>query len=182
MRELKETKATMTATQQMVARFKGADSEGNPVDPNSVQWISSDETVATVSPEPDGMSCHIFGGVPGDCKVVANGTAQSGKKPVIAVLALNVTPGEMAAGEITTEQPVEQGTAPDNSLPTRPPRPGHDLPNKPGVGVGGQLPTPPGARPDAGLPTQPGHPEAGLPNAPARPDQGLPPTAEPRRR
>ena len=169
--------ASMTCTQQLVAKIEASDTEGNPTDPNTIVWTSSDESVAVVVPEPGGLSANIIAGNVGSCKVVVNANAGKGGKgtrPVLGVLNLTVTSGDVAEVKITTEKPVEQGTAPDQGLPSRPARPDQGLPNTPGLGVGGQLPTPPGARPDQGLPTSPGHPEQGLPNAPARPDQGLP--------
>lgn len=160
-----QSKATMKCTEQMVAHFKGKDAESNPVDPASVVWTSSDESVATLVPA--GLDCHIIGGSPGECNVVGNGTSSGGKKGVIGVLALTVTVGEVASGEITTEKPVDQGTAPDQGLPSRPPRPGQGLPSGP-------------AFPSQGLPSG-GRPDQGLPSGGQKPDQGLPPGASPKR-
>lgn len=186
--------ASMTVTQQMVASIEAKDTEGNPTDPNTIVWTSSDEAVAVVVPEPGGLSANIIAGNVGSCKVVVNANAGKGGKgtrPVLGVLNLTVTSGDVAEVKITTETPVEQGTAPDQGLPSRPARPSQGLPNTPGLRPDAGLPTQPGhpdaglpnapARPDAGLPTSPGHPEQGLPNAPARPDQGLPPSGSPKR-
>lgn len=158
------SRASMSCTQQLVAEIDSTDADGNPTDPNSIVWTSSDESVAVVVPVAGGLKAHIIAGNVGDCKVVVNANAVKGgkgAKPVLGVLDLTVHSGEVAEVKITTGTPVEQGTAPDNSLPSRPPRPNAGLPNAP-------------VRPDAGLPTQPGHPEAGLPWAPGRPDAGLP--------
>ena len=166
--------ASMTVTQQMVASIETADTEGNPTDPNTVVWTSSDESIAVVVPQPGGLSANIIAGNVGECKIVVNANAVKGGKgarPVLGVLNLTVTSGDVAEVKISTEAPVEQGTAPDQGLPSRPARPSQ-LPNQPGVGIDNTLPGTPGARPDQGLPTTPG----------VRPDQGLPPTPEPKRR
>jgi hypothetical protein len=166
----------MTCTQQLVASINAKDTEGNPTDPNTIVWTSSDESVAVVVPQPGGLKANIIAGNVGECKVVVNANAVKGGKgarPVLGVLKLTVTSGDVASVEITTEKPVEQGTAPDAGLPSRPPRPGNALP--PGGQIDNTLPSQPG-RPDAGLPPSPGRPDAGLPNAPVRPDAGLPAT------
>jgi len=171
-----QSSASMTVTQQMVATIEAVDTEGNPTDPNTIVWTSSDEAVAVVFAEPGGLSANIIAGAPGTCKVVVNanaGKGTKGTKPVLGVLNLTVTSGDVAGVTIKTETPVEQGTAPDQGLPSRPPRPDHGLP------PGGAHPDqglPSGARPDQGLPSGGAKPDQGLPNAPARPDQGLPPS------
>jgi hypothetical protein len=177
--EIAKSQAVMKCTEQLVAHFKGADGEGNAVDPNSVIWTSSDETVATLVPKEGGLDCHVIGGVPGECNVVANATQEGGKKAVASVLSLIVTVGEVESGTITTDPPVAQGSAPSQGLPSRPPRPNAGLPNTPGL------------KPDAGLPGagKPGgglKPDTGLPSEPnkgegiGRPDAGLPPTPAPK--
>lgn len=161
----------MTVTQQMVASIEARDTEKNPTDPNTVVWTSSDESVAVVVPQPGGLKANIIAGNVGTCKVVVNANAVKGgrgAKPVLGVLNLTVTSGDVAEVTIITEAPVEQGTAPDQGLPSRPARPDAGLPSG-------------GARPDAGLPNAPVRPDAGLPNAPAKPDAGLPPGATPKR-
>ena len=185
--------ASMTCTQQLVAKIEASDTEGNPTDPNTIVWTSSDESVAVVVPEPGGLSANIIAGNVGNCKVVVNanaGKGGKGTKPVLGVLNLTVTSGDVAEVKITTEAPVEQGTAPSQGLPSRPARPDAGLPAggahpDQGLPSGGARPDQglpsAGARLDQGLPTSPGHPEQGLPNAPARPDQGLPPSGSPKR-
>jgi hypothetical protein len=195
----------MTVTQQLVAKIEPTDTEGNPTDPNTVVWTSSDESIAVVVPQPGGLSANIIGGNVGSCKVVVNanaGKGTQGTKPVLGVLNLTVTSGDVAEVKITTEKPVEQGTAPDQGLPSRPPRPGNALPtppntidntlpgqpNYPTTGVppnvaGQPLPGGPPNRPNAGLPGDQPEIDAGLPaGRPNRPDAGLPPTPEPKRR
>ena len=123
-----QASASMTVTQQLVANIEAADTEGNPTDPNTVVWTSSDESVAVVVPQPGGLKCNIIAGAPGSCKVVVNanaGKGTQGTKPVLGVLNLTVTSGDVAEVKITTEKPVEQGTAPDQGLPIRPNRPSH---------------------------------------------------------
>lgn len=157
------SRASMSCTQQLVAEIESKDADGNPTDPNTIVWTSSDESVAVVVPVAGGLKAHIIAGNVGDCKIVVNANAVKGgkgAKPVLGVLDLTVHSGEVAEVKITTGTPVEQGTAPDNSLPSRPPRPGNALP--PGGTIDNTLPTPP-ARPDAGLPWSPGRPDAGLP-------------------
>jgi hypothetical protein len=200
-----QTSASMTVTQQMVASIEAKDTEGNPTDPNTVVWTSSDETIAVVVPQAGGYQASIIAGAPGQCKIVVNANATKGGKgarPVLGVLNLTVTSGDVAEVTIKTEAPVEQGTAPDQGLPSRPARPSQGLPsqpnlpnqglpgspNVPSTGVppnlpGQALPGGPPNRPDAGLPgSQPGI-DAGLPEGrPNRPGQGLPPTPEPKRR
>jgi hypothetical protein len=181
-----QSSASMTCTQQMVATIEATDTEGNATDPNTIVWTSSDEAVAVVVPEKGGLTCNVIAGSPGTCKVVVNanaGKGTKGTKPVLGILNLTVTSGELAGVKIETESPVEQGTAPDQGLPSRPPRPDQGLPSggahpDQGLPSGGArpdqgLPNAP-ARPDAGLPPVQGRPDQGLPNAPARPDQGLP--------
>jgi hypothetical protein len=179
-----QTSASMTVTQQMVASIEAKDTEGNATDPNTVVWTSSDETIAVVVPQAGGLQASIIAGNVGNCKIVVNANATKGGKgarPVLGVLNLTVTSGDVADVAIKTEAPVEQGTAPDQGLPSRPPRPGNALPGSQ-PGIDNTLPTAP-ARPDAGLPgSQPGI-DAGLPGGkPNRPGQGLPETPEPKRR
>jgi len=188
-----QASASMTVTQQLVAKIEATDTEGNPTDPNTVVWTSSDESVAVVVPQPGGLSASIIAGAPGECNVVVNanaGKGGKGTKPVLGILKLTVTSGDVAEVKITTEQPVEQGTAPDQGLPSRPARPDAGLPSggaRPDQGLpsGGHidagLPNAP-ARPDAGLPNAPARPDQGLPNAPAKPDQGLPPSGQPKQK
>jgi hypothetical protein len=155
-----QTSASMTCTQQMVVGIEATDTEKNPTDPNTIVWTSSDESVAVVVPNTGGLEANVIAGNVGTCKIVVNANAVKGgrgAKPVLGVLNLTVTSGDVAEVKIVCQPPVEQGTAIDNDLPTRP------------------------ARPDAGLPSGGARPDQGLPNAPARPDQGLPPGASPKR-
>jgi hypothetical protein len=173
-----QSSASMTVTQQLVASIEAKDTEGNPTDPNTIVWTSSDESIAVVVPQPGGLKANIIAGAPGECKVVVNANAVKGgkgAKPVLGILNLTVTSGDVAEVKIVTEKPVEQGTAPDAGLPSRPPRPGNALPTPPGSqpGIDNTLPGQPNY-PSTGVP--PARPDAGLPNAPARPDAGLPPT------
>ena len=106
-----QSNASMTVTQQMVAKIESTDTEGNPTDPNTIVWTSSDESVAVVVPEPGGLSANIIAGAVGQCKVVVNANAAKGgkgTKPVLGVLSLNVTLGDVAEVKITTEAPVDQ--------------------------------------------------------------------------
>ena len=50
-----QASASMTVTQQLVASIEASDTEGNPTDPNTVVWTSSDESVAVVVPQPGGL-------------------------------------------------------------------------------------------------------------------------------
>lgn len=169
---ISQTTASMTVTEQMVATIEPIDTEGNPTDPNTIVWTSSDESIAVVIPVQGGLNCNIIAGNVGECKVVVNANAVKGgkgAKPVLGVLALTVSSGDVAGVTIKTSPPVEQGTAPDQGLPSRPPRPNQGLP--------GSQPLP-----DQGLPAVPVRPDQGLPSGSGRPDQGLPPTGEPKRR
>lgn len=178
-----QSSASMTVTQQLVAKIEPTDTEGNPTDPNTVVWTSSDESIAVVVPQPGGLSASIIAGSVGECNVIVNANAVKGgkgAKPVLGVLKLTVTSGDVAEVKITTEAPVEQGTAPSQGLPSRPARPDAGLPSggaHPDQGLPGGRPD----RPDQGLPNAPVRPDQGLPNAPAKPDQGLPPTAQPKK-
>jgi hypothetical protein len=176
-----QSSASMTVTQQLVAKIEPKDTEGNPTDPNTVVWTSSDESIAVVVPQPGGLQANIIAGNVGSCKVVVNANAVKGGKgarPVLGILNLTVTSGDVAEVKIVTEAPVDQGTAPDQGLPSRPPRPSQGLPgSQPGI--------------DNTLPGQPNIPSTGLPpnvagqplpeGPPNRPDQGLPPGASPKK-
>lgn len=192
----------LTTTQQCTATVKPVDSKGNPAQLESAVWSCSDETVASIVPSEDGLSCEIIANAPGGARVVCNGDSETGegKKPVVALVSVTVVAGQAQTLDMEVTDPVEQGTGIDNTLPgkpSRPSRPGNALPGKPsypstGVppNVAGQpLPEGPPDRPDAGLPGQggrpnvpgqglpgqPGYPSTGVP--PPRPDAGLPPGA-----
>jgi hypothetical protein len=176
-----QTSASMTVTQQLVAKIEPKDTEGNPTDPNTVVWASSDESVAVVVPQPGGFQASIIAGNVGTCKVVVNANAVKGgkgAKPVLGILNLTVTSGDVAEVKIVTEAPVEQGTAPDQGLPSRPARPGNALPTPPAT-IDNTLPGQP-ALPSTGVPPN----VAGQPlpeGPPDRPNQGLPPGASPKK-
>lgn len=181
----------LTVTQQCTASIAPVDEKGNPATLAASVWTCSDETVATIVPSDDGLSCEIIAGAPGQCRVVCNAdaTADKGNRAMVALVQVTVVAGKAETIGMEVTDPVEQGTAPSQGLPSRPARPGNALPpsaGHPDAGLppagalpGHGLPNAP-ARPDAGLPTAPARPDTGLPPDPAKPDAGLPPTAQPK--
>ena len=98
-----QSSASMTVTQQLVAKIEPKDTEGNPTDPNTVVWTSSDESIAVVVPQPGGLQANIIAGNVGSCKVVVNANAVKGGKgarPVLGILNLTVTSGDVAEVKI----------------------------------------------------------------------------------
>jgi hypothetical protein len=93
--------------QQVTYSVSGTDSKGQPVTEDAgLQWSSSDETVFTVTPAPDGMSALCVAGNVGSATLqVTDGTRN-------ATDAIDVIPGDLTAITLTAGTPEAQPPAP----------------------------------------------------------------------
>lgn len=78
---------TMTTTQQFTASINPTDRRGKPapVQPDSVVWASSNEAVASVVPNPGGMSALVVAQAVGDYVVSVAADADLGEGVITIV-------------------------------------------------------------------------------------------------
>lgn len=101
----------MTATQQRTLTITPKTRRGQPAPVDGVPvWASSDETVLTVEPAADGLSCVIKAQAPGSARatVTADADLGEGVRPLIGIHEETVTPGEATIIEIVAGPAEEQ--------------------------------------------------------------------------
>lgn len=98
--------------QQVTASVEYVDRRGHPADVDEApSWSSSDETILTVTPDPDGMSALIVaaGGIgSAQITVTADADLGDGVKPLTAVGDFEVLAGEAFAGNFVVGTPENQ--------------------------------------------------------------------------
>ncbi len=95
----------LTDTQQVSLSVEAEDSKGQPTS-DTLTWTSADETVVSLQPSADTMSCLVVAGVPGTGVVV---TVTDGT--ISASESFDVVPGGVATLQITEGTPEDQPPA-----------------------------------------------------------------------
>lgn len=102
---------SMTTTQQFTASINPTDKRGKPAPVDGAPvWASSNEAVATVVPNPDGLSALIVAQGVGDYSISVSADADlgAGVTSITASDTGSVTQGTATALTFTTTPPVEQ--------------------------------------------------------------------------
>lgn len=82
------------------------DSEGNQTEPEDTpQWSSTDESVATVTAQADGMTAEVAIGSPGAAVIEVKATDPDDGSEAVAQGTVTVQPGEAVIGEVTFSGP-----------------------------------------------------------------------------
>jgi len=97
-------------TQQCLLSISEEDARGNPVEvkPDELTWLSSDETVATVTDNGDGTALVVAAGALGLAQVQVQDSETDGTN-IAGTLDVQVGPGPVTKVNITPGTPTEQG-------------------------------------------------------------------------
>ena len=98
-------KVQLTDTQQVLLTVQPEDSKGQPTS-DTLTWSSADETVVSLQPSADTLSCLVVAGLPGLGVVV---TVSDGT--ISATDSFDVVPGGVATLQISEGTPEEQPPA-----------------------------------------------------------------------
>lgn len=99
----------MKDTEKVVAAIELDDAKGFPTGASFDQppvWTADDDTLVSLKPSDDGLSCEISGQKPGNANVTATGTVAG--QSFVGVLAVPVTGGDPVSMKITAGAPVPQ--------------------------------------------------------------------------
>jgi hypothetical protein len=101
------TSMQMTDLEQTVAHVQAVDADGNAATLDSAPtWSSSDPTIVTVTPSPDGLTCVIGSPTPGPLgSAVVTVTAAVGSNTVSGTLAVDIIGSAAVSINVTTDTP-----------------------------------------------------------------------------
>lgn len=94
---------SLTLDQAFNAVVTPKDRAGNPAAIQNPVWASSDETIVSVAPSPDGLACYIDTVGVGTARVVLSGDADLGEgvRPIVGEIEFVVSAGGAVTLEIT---------------------------------------------------------------------------------
>ncbi len=106
------TTMQMTNSQQVLVSIQPVDKKNQPAAVDGIPvWASSDETIATVTPDANGLSAVVKAVGPlGDCKISVTGDADLGPgvSAIFGTLDVSIVQGQAVGFNLTVGTPTEQ--------------------------------------------------------------------------